>query len=117
MVFLKICITVKDKNINNSIEKNFGRTPYIALYDTDTKEVCFVENTHCDASIGAGIRTARMVIDNGAEILYTGVVGENARRVIDSADIRIVEVTLKKSLCEILSELDAENLDISKSEI
>ena len=106
---MKICITSKEASPESNVEKSFGRTPYIAVYDTVSKEFTFIENTNRNLSGGVGPKTAQMVINNNAEVLLTGMIGENAKNAIDAAGVRIVTVSTEKTVKEAVSDFEKEN--------
>ena len=111
MIILKICITSKGENPDSIIEKNFGRTPFLAIYDTISKEFDFIENINRNLAGGVGPKTAQMVIDNNTEVLITGIIGINAKNVIDAAEIRIVKTDSEKTLKEAVADFEKENPD------
>jgi len=42
---MKVAIPADEMNIGSNVCVSFGRTPYFMLYDTDTKESTFLENS------------------------------------------------------------------------
>ncbi len=86
---MKIAIPVDDKSIETSVCISFGRTPYFLIYDTETKESIFLDNSASASQGGSGIKAAQTVVDNHVEALLTPRCGENAAEVIKAADIRI----------------------------
>jgi len=109
VIFLKICITSTGNNTESLVEKNFGRAPYLAVYDTVSEEFTFLENKNMNLSGGVGPKTAQMVIDSQAEVLITGMIGDNAKNVIDAAKIRIIKTGTDKSVKVAASEFESEN--------
>ena len=106
---MKICITSKEASPESNVEKNFGRTPYIAVYDTGSKEFTFIENTNRNLAGGVGPKTAQMVINNNAKVILLAMIGENAKNAIDAAGIRIVTVSTEKTVKEAVSDFEKEN--------
>ena len=86
---MKIALPIDEKDLNNEVSVSFGRAPYYAVYDTETKEVEYIENTAANAKGGAGIKAAQFVVDSGAKVLITPRCGENAADVVSSAEIRM----------------------------
>ena len=68
---------------------SFGRTPFFLIYDTETKESIFIENSAAASTGGAGIKAAQTIVDNEANALLTPRCGQNAADVIKSADIKM----------------------------
>ena len=88
---MKICITSQDDNLNASVDPRFGRAQYLIFVDIEKMEFETVKNLNVNTAGGAGTRTAQMVVDKGVETVITGNVGPNARRILDSANVKIIE--------------------------
>ncbi len=86
---MKIAIPVDDKKMDSTVCMSFGRTPYFLIYDTDTEQSVFLDNSAAAAQGGAGIKAAQAVIDNGAVVLLTPRCGENAALVFKAANVDI----------------------------
>lgn len=59
------------------------------LYDTESKESVFLDNSAAASQGGAGIKAAQIIVDNKVSVLVTPRSGENAAEVIKSANIKI----------------------------
>jgi predicted Fe-Mo cluster-binding NifX family protein len=94
---MKIAIPVNDKTMETTVCISFGRTPYFLVFDTETEESTFVENTAANSQGGAGIKAAQIVVDSNADALLTPRCGENAANVLKVADIKIYK-TMNDSL-------------------
>ena len=90
---MKIAIPVDEKTLESSVCASFGRTPYFLIYDTETKESVFIDNSAAASTGGAGIKAAQTIVDNKANALLTPRCGQNAADVIKSADIKIYKTT------------------------
>jgi predicted Fe-Mo cluster-binding NifX family protein len=90
---MKIMVPVDDNSSKSNICISFGRTPYFLIYDTDSRESKFIENTAAESQGGAGIKAAQIIVDNEAEILLTPRCGENAAEVLNAANIKIFKCT------------------------
>ena len=86
---MKIAIPVEDKSLESNVCISFGRTPYFLIYDTDTQESSFLDNSAAASQGGAGIKAAQAIVDAGAMILITPRCGENAADVLSAAEIKI----------------------------
>ena len=91
---MKIAIPVEDKTLESNVCASFGRTPFFLIYDTETKESIFIDNSAAESIGGAGIKAAQIIVDNKSNALLTPRCGQNAADVIKSADIRIFKTTL-----------------------
>lgn len=88
-----IAIPVDEKNLKSNVCASFGRAPYFLIYDTDTKESVFLDNSAATSTGGAGIKAAQIIVDNKANALFTPRCGENAANVLKVANIKIFKTT------------------------
>lgn len=86
---MKIAIPVDEKTLESNVCASFGRTPYFLIYDTETEESVFIDNTAAASTGGAGIKSAQIIVDSKANALLTPRCGQNAVEVMQSADIKI----------------------------
>ena len=86
---MKIAVPVDEKDLKSKVCVSFGRTPYFLIYNTETKESVFLENSAAASTGGAGIKAAQTIVDNGVSALLTPRCGENAADVRKAADIKI----------------------------
>ncbi|PKM94531.1 MAG: dinitrogenase iron-molybdenum cofactor biosynthesis protein [Firmicutes bacterium HGW-Firmicutes-1] len=86
---MKIAIPVEDKSMESSVCQSFGRTPYFLIYDTQSKESVFLDNSAAASQGGAGIKAAQAIVDNKVSALLTPRCGENAAGVIKAESIEI----------------------------
>lgn len=98
---MKLAIPVDEKTMESNVCESFGRTPYYLIYDTETKESTFLENSAASSAGGAGIKAAQLVVDQKVDALLTPRCGEHAAEVIKAADIKLFKTTsrsIKESL-------------------
>ena len=100
---MKIAIPVDEKSIKSSLCLSFGRAPYFLVYDMDTKESVFLDNSAAASQGGAGIKAAQTIVDNDVKALITHRCGENAAEVIKAANIKIYKIIFNS----IQSNIDA----------
>ena len=68
---MRIAIPVDEKNIDSSVCVSFGRTPYFLIYDTDSKNSEFIDNSAAASTGGAGIKAAQtLVMENNRSWTY-----------------------------------------------
>lgn len=84
---MKIAIPVEEDK--ESVCTVFGRAPYFALYDTESKGLSCAPNPAASAQGGAGIKAAQFAVDLGADALITQRLGENAAEVLKAAGLTI----------------------------
>lgn len=110
---MKITIPVEENSTDTKVCMSFGRTPYFLLYDTDTQKTVYLDNIAASSQGGAGIKAAQMLVDNKIDVVITPRCGENAAKVLNTADIKIyrtindiVKDNIEACLEEKLSVLD-----------
>ncbi len=86
---MKIAVTSVGTEMDSQVDPRFGRAAYFAIVDTETMAFEAVENTNVSAAGGAGINSAKVVIDAGAEAVLTGNCGPNAERTLRAGNIKL----------------------------
>ena len=86
---MKIAITSTGKALDSQVDPRFGRAACFIIVDTETMDFSVIENESVAAAGGAGISSAKVVIDAGAEAVLTGNCGPNAQRTLSSAGIKL----------------------------
>ncbi|MCD6506847.1 DUF5320 family protein [Candidatus Poribacteria bacterium] len=87
---MKIAVTSTGPDLRSQVDPRFGRCPYILIVDSDTMQFEAIQNPNVAAAGGAGIQTAQMVADKGAQVVLTGGCGPNAYQALSAAGIQIV---------------------------
>lgn len=90
---MKIAIPLDKKTLESPVCISFGRTPGFLIYDTETEECVFFDNSAAQSTGGAGIKAAQIIVDNRADVLLTPRLGENAAAVLNAAEINIYKPT------------------------
>jgi len=86
---MKVAIPVDGQDMNTTVCISFGRAPFFMIYDTDSKEHDFINNSAAESQGGAGIKAAQAIVDNKVDVLLTPRCGENAAGVIKTAGIKL----------------------------
>lgn len=90
---MKVAIPVDEKKVESEVCMSFGRTPLFLVYDTDTRENYFIDNSAVAATGGAGIKAAQIIVDNNVQAMLTPRLGENAADVLKAGNIKIYKTT------------------------
>jgi predicted Fe-Mo cluster-binding NifX family protein len=86
---MKIAVSAKGKSLDSGVDRRFGGSIGFVLIDTDTGNATYLDNsTQRDLSQAAGIRTAKMITEAGADARITGQLGPKAARVLIKAGIK-----------------------------
>lgn len=85
----KICVTSTGDNLDSALDPRFGRCGNFIIVDTESLEFKAVSNPNAEATGGAGIQSAQLVANEGAETVITGNVGPNAFQTLSSLGIKV----------------------------
>lgn len=108
---MKIAIPVDKKSMETSVCQSFGRTPYFLIYDTNSKEDIYIDNSAAASHGGAGIKAAQTIVDNNVIAVLTPRCGENAAEVLNAANIKIYK-TINSSIKENIIALNDGKLSL-----
>jgi predicted Fe-Mo cluster-binding NifX family protein len=86
---MKIAVTSTGKTLDSPVDPRFGRAAYFIIIDTESMEFDATENSNIDAAGGAGINSAKVVIDAQAQVVLTGNCGPNAQRTLSAAGVKL----------------------------
>lgn len=86
---MKICITSTGDNLDSTVDPRFGRCGYFIIVDPESLEFKTLANPNVSATGGAGIQSAQLVANEGAEAVITGNVGPNAFQTLSSLNIKV----------------------------
>ena len=86
---MKIAVTATGESIDSKVDQRFGRAAFFIIADTNTMDFEVIENENIAAAGGAGISSAKTVIDAGAEAVLTGNCGPNAQRTLRAAGVKL----------------------------
>jgi len=87
---MKIAITSTGPDLNANVDPRFGRTPYFLIVDPETMQFEAIENPNVNAMGGAGIQSAQLVANKGAEAVLTGSCGPNAFQTLQAAGVKVI---------------------------
>jgi predicted Fe-Mo cluster-binding NifX family protein len=87
---MKIAIPSKNPSVDSFIDERFGRAIQFVIYDTKTNVVATVENVqNLNAVQGAGLQSAKNVIDSGAQVVLTPHCGPKAFNLLLQFDVSV----------------------------
>ena len=107
---MKIAISVTAAGDSATLEMRFGRCPYFAVYDSETKECEWFENAGIKATSGAGTGAAQALINRNIDIVISGQYGPKAVQVLEAAQIKMLLAPADLPLKEVISKWQAEEL-------
>ena len=87
---MKVAVTSRGDTLDSPFEQRFGRSPGFLIYDTETKDYEYINNSvNLNLPQGAGIQAAQTISNSGAEAVITGHCGPKAFQVLKAAKIKI----------------------------
>jgi len=86
---MKIAITAKEPKLEAEVDPRFGRAAYFIIVETDGEDYEVIENPNVNSASGAGIQSARLVVDKGVKALLTGSCGPKAYDVLEAAGVSV----------------------------
>ena len=87
---MKVAVTSRGPALTCRVDPTFGRASYFIVVDSDTGEFVSHDNSkNHDAQQGAGIQTARDVIELGVEGVITGNIGSLAFDTLKAGDVKV----------------------------
>lgn len=89
---MRIAIPVGEKKEKADIYETFGRAPYFLIYETDSKDIVFIDNENNQGQGGVGIKTAQLMLDNNIDSVIVPRCGENATNVLKSGKVKIFKM-------------------------
>ena len=85
----KIAVPAMGKTLESFISSNFGRSPFIIIYDDEIKNYSFFENIGYSIRNGSGLKAAEIIIQNKVDILLTMEIGQKAYSILMKEHIDI----------------------------
>jgi predicted Fe-Mo cluster-binding NifX family protein len=87
---MKIAITSQGEGLDSMVDARFGRAKGFIVYDDIREDYYYIDNKqNISAMQGAGIQSAKTVIDSGVDVVITGNVGPKAFSTLQAANVEI----------------------------
>jgi len=84
-----IAITSTGEELGDNVDPRFGRAACFLIGDTEKMDFCVMKNENVAAGEGAGVSSARLVVDAGARVVITGNCGPNAEHTLRAAGVKL----------------------------
>ena len=110
---MKVCITSQGSELEDGIDPRFGRAQWLLFIDTETMALETIQPISTDALGGAGVKTAKLVIDSGAKAVLTGNCGPNAFSTLTAGGVDVY-TGLNGTVKSVLKDYKAGKLQISQ---
>lgn len=91
-------IPVEEKKLDAKVSESFGRANYFLIFNNNSSDGIFLENTAKDSEGGAGLEAAQLLIDNEVDMVFLKSCGKNGAKVLKEADIAIYEIAYDNAI-------------------
>lgn len=108
---MKLALPVESKSLDVPVCPSFGRTPFYVLYDTETGNHEFLDNSAVASQGGAGIQAAQTLVDHSVEAVITLRCGDNAAQGLNAAKIKLYKAQ-DGSIRENIEKFKSEKLSL-----
>ncbi len=99
---MKVAVSSSGKDMNSRVDQRFGRAPFFVVVETESGEFTVHDNTqNLNALQGAGIQSAKNVVEMGAQAVLTGNMGPKAFSTLQVAGVSVytgISGTIKDAL-------------------
>ena len=111
---MKIAVSSSGKSLTSQLNPRFGRASYFIIIDLETMAFEVVENKqNLNLPQGAGIQSAKTIVDNKANVLITGHCGPKAFKVLQSAGV-IIAIGAKGSVADAIQQYKYGELEVAQ---
>ena len=86
---MRIAISSTGQTLDSQVDQRFGRAAYFIIADTESMDFEVIENGNTAIAGGAGINSAKTVIDTQVSAVLTGNCGPNAQRTLSAAGVKL----------------------------
>jgi predicted Fe-Mo cluster-binding NifX family protein len=87
---VKVAVSSSGATIDSEVDPRFGRCQYFIIVNTETMDFEAIDNPNIMAMGGAGIQSAQLVANKGAEVVLTGNCGPNAFQTFAAAGVKVI---------------------------
>ena len=104
---MKTVITAKGNNRKSHFDLRFGRAGWFCLIDNETGGTSFIENDQAEATGGAGVNAAEMMVELGVQKVISGDFGPKAKELLEKFNIQMVIIDDdNQSISKLISRLN-----------
>jgi predicted Fe-Mo cluster-binding NifX family protein len=112
---MKIAIPSMGKTLESFVSNNFGRSPFIIIYNDETKKYNYFENIGFKIQDGSGLKAAEILIRNNADVLLTREIGRKAYSVLMKEHINISLLNLSGTVKSTIKKIFKKEYDIVRT--
>ena len=86
---MKIAISSSGQTLDSQVDQRFGRAEYFIVVETESMEFEVINNNNAGSG-GAGIGTAKLLVDADVKAVLTGNCGPNAQKTLECRWYKII---------------------------
>ncbi|MDP4210055.1 MAG: NifB/NifX family molybdenum-iron cluster-binding protein [Bacteroidota bacterium] len=87
---MKIAAALTENHPKSVIDEHFGRCDWYGIYDTETREIHYVENPNRYVDEGAGCSSAQMLMDYHIDIAIAGRFGAKVAEFFKKNNVQMI---------------------------
>jgi len=87
---MKIAVSATGPGLDAQVDPRFGRCQHFFIVDPESMDCQSLDNSGAMAAGGAGVSTAQIIAERGAEVVLTGNCGPNAYQALSAAGIQVI---------------------------
>jgi predicted Fe-Mo cluster-binding NifX family protein len=99
---MKIAIPSSGDSSGSLINSSLGHSPYISIYNVDTKKYDFFENIGFRMQDGSGLKAAELLLQNNTDVLLTMEIGQKAYSLLMKKHVNIHLISSQDKLKSII---------------
>jgi len=88
-----IAVSARGDTMDSAMDPRLGRAERFILIDGDTEKISILETGAVQATHGAGIQTAQMLLKAGVKVVISGDCGPKAFQVFQAANVPVYSAT------------------------
>ncbi|MDD4609767.1 MAG: NifB/NifX family molybdenum-iron cluster-binding protein [Bacteroidaceae bacterium] len=100
---MKIAIASTGKSTDSKLDARFGRCAYFAIYDTESEQVSFIENSAKLASGGAGPAAVTLLLKENVSKIVATTFGMKIKSMLVDLGITMIVQDEEKTIQEIIA--------------
>lgn len=102
---MKIAIAASENHVKSQVDFHFGRCDWYCFFDTDTKQIEFVENTFRHHIEKAGCEAVDFMVGTGINIAIAGRFGSKVVEAFRANKIQMIVPEKAKTIEEIINQI------------
>jgi len=87
---MKVAVSSTGPTLDSAVDPRFGRCQCFLIVDLDDMSFEALDNASIGQQGGAGIQSAKVVVDQGVKAVLTGNVGPNAYQVLSEVGLEVI---------------------------